>query len=263
MEKRSGRSKKRRSYSQKRIRTLDILIIVLVIALVFVVVFGSIRDRRLLKENMASCGEEKEEIGIKNQNNITSPYNKIKEGKNLNILVLGDGIGLSEGIKDTNNNWTTDLSRYLKEEYKVNSNITNLSEKEENSKIALEKLEKNKGNYDLAYVFLGQEDKDSLKPGEFQSNYKEIIKILKERNSKVDIVPVIENSLRNKNEYTNIIEEISKDDNLKVLDMATVFTKDPKPYKELTSDNIYPNDLGYELYTNNIKSLLEENLKEI
>ncbi len=58
---------------------------------------------------------------------------------------------------------------------------------------------------------------------------KKIIKNLKERNKNISIVPIIENSLRKKNEYTTIIEDIGKDNDIKVLDMATVFTKGSSP----------------------------------
>ena len=92
-------------------------------------------------------------------------------------------------------------------------------------------------------------------------DYEKIIKNLKERNKNISIVPIIENSLRKKNEYTTIIEDIGKDNDIKVLDMATVFTKDPAPYAKLTTKGgIYPNNVGYSLYFSNIKSLIEANI---
>ena len=195
------------------------------------------------------------------QASTSSPYEKIKDGKEVNILVLGNGVGLSEGKTDESGNWTSSLSKWLEETYKSKANITNLSQDKATVKVGLEELEKNKDNFDLAYIIFGENDQKEIKPNEFKEDYEKIIKSLKERNKNISIVPIIENSLRKKNEYTTIIEDIGKDNDIKVLDMATVFTKDPAPYAKLTTKGgIYPNNVGYSLYFSNVKSLIEANI---
>ncbi len=151
--------------------------------------------------------------------------------------------------------------KWLEETYKSKANITNLSQDKATVKVGLEELEKNKDNFDLAYIIFGENDQKEIKPNEFKEDYEKIIKNLKERNKNISIVPIIENSLRKKNEYTTIIEDIGKDNDIKVLDMATVFTKDPAPYAKLTTKGgIYPNNVGYSLYFSNVKSLIEANI---
>lgn len=254
---------KRNSSNRSKSKVLDISIIILIIALIVVIVVGTIRDKKTLARNMETYSGDSTSSSENNENQATTsnPYEKIKEGKEVNILVLGNGIGLSEGKTDESGNWTSSLSKWLEETYKSKANITNLSQDKATVKVGLEELEKNKDTFDLAYIIFGENDQKALKPNEFKEDYEKIIKILKERNKNVDIVPIIENSLRKKNEYTTIIEAIGKDNYIKVLDMATVFTKDPAPYAKLTTKGgIYPNNVGYSLYFSNVKSLIEANI---
>ncbi|WP_349405335.1 SGNH/GDSL hydrolase family protein [Clostridium perfringens] len=254
---------KRNSSNRSKSKVLDISIIILIIALIVVIGVGTIRDKKTLARNMETYSGDSTSSSENNENQATTsnPYEKIKEGKEVNILVLGNGIGLSEGKTDDSGNWTSSLSKWLEETYKSKANITNLSQDKATVKVGLEELEKNKDTFDLAYIIFGENDQKALKPNEFKEDYEKIIKILKERNKNVDIVPIIENSLRKKNEYTTIIEAIGKDNYIKALDMATVFTKDPAPYAKLTTKGgIYPNNVGYSLYFSNVKSLIEANI---
>lgn len=254
---------KRNSSNRSKSKVLDISIIILIIALALVIAVGTIRDKKTLAKNMETYSGDSTSSSENNENQATTsnPYEKIKEGKEVNILVLGNGIGLSEGKTDESGNWTSSLSKWLEETYKSKVNITNLSQDKATVKVGLEELEKNKDTFDLAYIIFGENDQKALKPNEFKEDYEKIIEILKERNKNVDIVPIIENSIRKKNEYTTIIEAIGKDNYIKALDMATVFTKDPAPYAKLTTKGgIYPNNIGYSLYFSNVKSLIEANI---
>lgn len=257
---------KRNSSNRSKSKVLDISIIILIIALAVVIAVGTIRDKKTLAKNMEIYSSDSSNKAENNEKQATTsnPYEKIKKGEEVNILVLGNGVGLSEGKTDESGNWTSSLSKWLEETYKSKANITNLSQDKATVKVGLEELEKNKDNFDLAYIIFGENDQKEIKPNEFKEDYEKIVKNLKERNKNISIVPIIENSLRKKNEYTTIIEDIGKDNDIKVLDMATVFTKDPAPYAKLTNkDGIYPNNLGYGLYFSNVKSLIEANIADL
>mgnify|MGYP004679789737 CR=1 FL=1 len=242
---------KRNSSSRNKSKVLDISIIILIIALVLVIATGTIKDKKTLAKNMEiySSNSSNNSEDNKKQATTSNPYEKIKNGKEVNILVLGNGVGLSEGKTDESGNWTSSLSKWLEETYKSKANITNLSQDKATVKVGLEELEKNKDSFDLAYIIFGENDQKEIKPNEFKEDYEKIIKNLKERN---------------KNEYTNIIQNIGKDNDIKVLDMATVFIKDPAPYAKLTTKSrIYPNNVGYSLYFSNVKSLIEANIEAL
>ena len=262
---RAKKPKKRISYRNKS-KILDISLIVLSLALVLVIVLGTIKDRKVLKigkEEVSSSNE----ISNKSTNNIFeigNPYEKIKNGKNINILVLGDGIGLSEGKSGEEGDWSTLLTKWLKDTYKSQATVTNLSGKNATIKDGIQKLEANKDNFDIAYIIFGQNDEKNLGVEDFKKSYEKVIKDLKERNKDIAIIPIIENSIRKKNNYTKVIEEIAKENNLNVLDMATVFTKDPEPYSKITNkDKIFPNDKGYSLYLKEMQNLIDYNIKQL
>lgn len=267
--KRRNRSKKKIS-SKDRSKFLNIALIVLSVALVLVLVLGTLKDKKVLANNKSEYQEStdsKESTSNSDKTKEEAPenaYEKIKAGKEINILVLGDGIGLSEGKSNEDGAWTSLLSNWIKETYNSSANITNLSENKGNVKDGLKALEGNKDSFDLVYIMFGQNDQKTLSTKEFKENYEQIIENLKERNEKTTIIPVIENSMRKKNDYTNIIEELANSNNLTVLDMATSFTKDPAPYSKLTTKGgIYPNDLGYSVYFADMKSSIEAHIAEL
>lgn len=256
------KSKKKLSHRDKS-KLLNIALIVLALALIVVIVFGTLKDKRVLANNNEKY-QEKVTSNSSADNNETSKdldanvYEKMKLGKPINILVLGDGVGLSEGKSSDNNAWTNLLSNWIKEQYNSDVTITNLSVNKGNVKDGLKALEGNKDNFDLAYIIFGENDQHTLSAKEFKENYENIVQNIKARNDKTVIIPVIENSMRKKSEYKTIIEEIGKSNGLPVLDVAATFTKDPAPYAKLTTKGgIYPNDLGYSLYFTDMKNSIE------
>ncbi|WP_300347738.1 SGNH/GDSL hydrolase family protein [Clostridium sp.] len=267
---RAKKPKKGFSHSDKS-KILNISLIVLSVALVLVIVFGTIRDRKILasnRENISSSNNTdssnstSKEVDSKFKGD--NPYKKINDGQSVNILVLGDGIGNSEGKNGDEGDWSNLLTKWLQDTYNSKANITNLSDQKATIKDGNKSLEANKDNFDIAYIIFGQNDEKTLSAEEFKKNYEEVVKNLKERNKDMAIVPVIENSIRKKNAYTKVIEEVAKENNLNVLDMATVFTKDPEPYAKITTKGgIFPNNTGYGLYFKEMKNSIESNIKQL
>ena len=164
---------KRNSSSRSKSKVLDISIIILIIALALVIAVGTIRDKKTLAKNMEiySSDSSNNSEDNKKQATTSNPYEKIKKGEEVNILVLGNGVGLSEGKTDESGNWTSSLSKWLEETYKSKANITNLSQDKATVKVGLEELEKNKDNFDLAYIIFGENDQKEIKPNEFKEDY--------------------------------------------------------------------------------------------
>ena len=111
---------KRNSSSRSKSKVLDISIIILIIALALVIAVGTIRDKKTLAKNMEiySSDSSNNSEDNKKQATTSNPYEKIKKGEEVNILVLGNGVGLSEGKTDESGNWTSSLSKWLEETYK-------------------------------------------------------------------------------------------------------------------------------------------------
>ena len=172
---------KRNSSSRSKSKVLDISIIILIIALALVIAVGTIRDKNTLAKNMEiySSDSSNNSEDNKKQATTSNPYEKIKKGEEVNILVLGNGVGLSEGKTDESGNWTSSLSKWLEETYKSKANITNLSQDKATVKVGLEELEKNKDNFDLAYIIFGENDQKEIKPNEFKEDYEKNDKLLK------------------------------------------------------------------------------------
>lgn len=263
---RRANNNKKTSSNRSNAKVLDVSIIVLIIALAVVIGVGTIRDKKILAKNMESYGATSTDKSSNSEEKSSSPnpYEKIKNGEEVNILVLGNGIGLSEGKTNESGEWTSNLSKWLEDTYKSKVNLTNLSQDKATVKTGLEALEQDKNSFDLAYIIFGQNDQKALTPTQFKEDYEKIIKNLKSRNENIVIVPIIENSIRKKNEYTNIIEDIGKSNNLTVLDMATAFTKDPAPYSKLTTKGgLYPSNLGYSVYFSDMKASIEANISAL
>ena len=112
----------------------------------------------LNKELTAQRKEEEQARRLKEEND--SFYQKLEDGFDVNILIVGDSIGAGAGTKTAGNQWFEQLKSYLRKEYGIRVGMTNVSMGGNASYagyvrvMALEDEE----DYDLAILCYGQND---------------------------------------------------------------------------------------------------------
>ena len=112
---------------------------------------------------------------------------------------------------------------------------------------------------DLALICFGQNDNGRLSPTQFAIFYESLIRKLKKHNPDIDIIPIIESSIKSDNSYTEVIKKLSKHYDFTYVDTMTAFNNYEGGYGSLSDDGILPNDKGYSYYAD----LMEECIAKI
>lgn len=241
---------------------LAILSILFIITAVYVIRVGTIRENKNQKKLAVLADKYSEERKIEEARiSGLNIYGKIFEERDIDALIIGDSIGQSDGSTSADEKWFNLISKDVKQKYKsiiTTDLITGGSTTAVRVWVQLNNSKFTK-KYDIAFICLGKNDQLSIKPEQFKIFYESIIIKLKKINPNIDIIPIIENSFVEYNDYTKVIQELSKHYKLQYADTLQVFKSSGQPYESLMKDAMHPNDSGYRYYANTIEKIICDN----
>ena len=118
--------------------------------------------------------------------NSQSVYEKLDKGEDVNILILGDSIGISSHASDTEHSWVYQMEQSLEERYGSGIYINNMSM---NGNISYSEYVRTKAlkdgvNYDLAILCVGENDSVD----EFSPYYEALIRAVAEKYKNCQII---------------------------------------------------------------------------
>jgi len=244
-----------------------IISIIMILATIVLVIFGNISNKRRQKElatiresYIAERKAEKEKERIENYN----VYEKLKEGKNINVIIIGDGIGASRGATTESSKWYNVFADNINKKYK--SSVTTTMLNGENATVIRGWVELNRTDLskkqDLAIICFGENDNGRITSNQFAMFYESLIRKLKKHNPNIDIIPIIESSIRKDNTYTQVIKKLCGHYGFAYADAITAFKNSQEGYGNLTDDGILPNDKGYSYYAKLLEECISKNLSE-
>ncbi len=247
---------KRRS-SRGEPLSLKITAVVLAVVLVIIMMFSEIYDRKREAEITAMVEQRKIELlaekqAMEEKKNNDSFYQKLVDGFDVNVLIVGDSIGV--GINETS--WAGLLASYLQTTYKCKVNLTNVSMGGNSSYAGYARtLMLDDGvDYDLAVICYGQNDREQ----DFSLYYESIIRALRSKFSKCSVISILESSQRTYTNKMTTIQKICEHYNIPVADTIAAFANSGKEYSELCSDNVHPNDEGKVIYFETVKNIVDK-----
>lgn len=244
-----------------------IMIIILTLILVITIITGVIKDKTLMEKNKKEVIQmnelNKKEREEKQRISNLNVYEKLKENRDVNILVVGDGIGAQVGLESNESGWIFKLQNYLRNNYHCKVNVNNIS-------IGLaisyqgynDVMKENLSNYDLVILCYGQNDRRILDVKQFNIIYEALIRQIRVKNPNCDIIPIIESPLREYNDYANSIISISNYYGFNYADTIKGFNTSGIDYLQLTTDGVFPNVKGYDIYFNTIKDIIDKNVSD-
>lgn len=181
-------------------------------------------------------------------------YQKLADGFDVNILIVGDSIGAGTGAETANLNWISQLQLGLMTQYKVNVGITNLSMGGGNTSYAgyARIMSLDDGvNYDLAILCYGQPD-----PVEgFSLSYETMIRAVMSKYPGCALLSILESSQQGNDEKIQAIRNLAYHYGYPAVDTITPFAAN---YAALTSDGVHPNDEGQRIYYEEILRVITE-----
>lgn len=247
-----------------KLAIIAIIVLSVLLAVLFYITNQQDKKRaeelRILSEQLQ---EERraEEAALKEKESNDSFYQKLQDGFDVSILIVGDSIGATAGASSDATRWTNLLAAELRSKYGVRVSMTNVSmggntsyagyvrtmmlddgmtAERYQSLSAGERFE----DYDLAIICYGQNDREE----NFSMYYESIIRAIRQKYSKCSIISILESSQR---DYTNKMREIQNlcsHYDIPVADTIWVFSDSGKSYEELATDGVHPNDEGQKIY---------------
>ena len=206
-------------------------------------------NKRLYQE------EQEEAEALKQKEAADSFYQKLVDGFNVNVLVVGDSIAENgQGEKG----WCTLLQNNLRKTYGNSVSFTNVSMGGNASYAGYVRTMALNDNvdYDMAIICYGQND--GLDG--FSTNYESIIRAIRSKYPDCSIISILESSQREYTEKMTTIQSICAHYSIPVADTIAAFNNSGKAYDDLTGDGVHPNDAGQEIYFETVKAVIDENV---
>ena len=206
-------------------------------------------NKRLYQE------EQEEAEALKQKEAADSFYQKLVDGFDVNVLVVGDSI--AEGGQGEKG-WCTLLQNNLRKTYGNSVSFTNVSMGGNASYAGYVRTMALNDNvdYDMAIICYGQNDGLD----DFSTNYESIIRAIRSKYPDCSIISILESSLREYTEKMTTIQSICAHYSIPVADTIAAFNNSGKAYDDLTGDGVHPNDAGQEIYFETVKAVIDDNV---
>ena len=202
--------------------------------------------------------EQEKQAALKQKEAEDSFYQKLTDGFDVNVLIVGDSIGEGSGTETDGQQWFKQLQVYLRTVNKSKVSVTNVSMGGNASYAGyVRTMSLNDDvNYDLAIICYGQNDGTEG----FSTNYESIIRAISSKYPDCSIISILESSQREYTEKMTTIQSICEHYSIPVADTIAAFNNSGKAYDDLTKDGVHPNDAGQEIYFETVKSVSDDNV---
>ena len=199
--------------------------------------------------------EQEKQATLKQKETEDSFYQKLADGFNVNVLIVGDSIA-ENGQGD--NGWCSILQNSLRKNYNVGVSFTNISMGGNASYAGYVRTMalNDDVNYDLAIICYGQNDNING----FAIKYESIIRAIRSKYPDCSIISILESSQQTYTEKMTTIQSICKHYCIPVADTIAAFNNSGKAYDELTGDGVHPNEAGQEIYFETVKAVIDDNV---
>ncbi|HEY5524362.1 MAG TPA: SGNH/GDSL hydrolase family protein [Clostridium sp.] len=249
------------------------IIIILFLVFAGVLTLGVIKDKKYNSDNQADYNKYIEEsktaeVAAKTEEVKETPqevldfYGKLKNKKAVKVLVLGDGLALSQGSTSNSGVWDAGVVNLIQTTYGSTAELISLAKVGAASSVGLSVAKSNNlEGYDLVITCFGHNDNASaVNINDFKTNYTEIVKAIKEKSPKATILPILPSTLALDNKYRAKIQEVATENALTCIDTKTAFTKSGIAEAKLLNGNM-PSNIGYQLYTQTIGEVIKAGVK--
>lgn len=202
--------------------------------------------------------EQEKAAALKQKKAEDSFYQKLSDGLDVNVLVVGDSIGAGAGTETDGQQWFKQLQSYLRTVNKASALVANVSMGGNASYAGYVRTMalNDDVDYDLAIICYGQNDGADG----FSTNYESIIRAIRSKYPDCSIISVLESSQREYTEKMTTIQSICDHYGIPIADTIAAFNNSGESYDELSNDGVHPNDAGQEIYYETVKAVIDENV---
>ena len=196
---------------------------------------------------------------LEQQKDNSSFYQKLADGQDVNLLIVGDSIGEGAGASDKEHRWASLLKDELSDTYGAEVTVTNVSMGANTSFAGYVRtmLLDDGIDYDMVIFCFGQND--SL--DHFATYYEAMIRAAKNRYPHASMISILESCQMEYTKKMKIIQDIAAHYDIPIVDTIAPFSEDYKAYVS-DRDVIHPNDNGQALYAETLLNVIKELVNE-
>lgn len=183
---------------------------------------------------------------------------KLKNGRYVNILIVGDSIGAGTGASGSEYRWGRLLAEWMHQTYGVEYTLTNISMGGNSSYAGYARtmILDDGIEYDLAIICYGEND---IEEG-FSSNYEAIIRGIREKYTACSMISILESSQKTYTKKMQEIKRLAEYYGIPVADTIKAFQESSYQDAELAEDGTHPSDVGQKLYFETLRDIILEQL---
>lgn len=202
--------------------------------------------------------EQEKEAALKQKEAEDSFYQKLADGFDVNILIVGDSIGEGAGTQTDGKQWYKQLQSYVRTINKNSVHLTNVSMGGNASYAGYVRtmVLNDDTDYDLVVICYGQNDSTDG----FSTNYEALIRGVRNKYPNSSIISILESSQKEYTEKMTTIQSICEHYSIPVADTIAAFNNSGKAYDDLTKDKVHPNDAGQDIYFETLKDIIDSNV---
>ena len=212
-------------------------------------------DAREAEKELAQAEAEAKAEALREKEQDDSFYQKLKDGFDVRILVLGDTVANGYGASSQDKTWAKLLEKSIEDNYRVEVTIDNeaILDSGAYASYARVKMMEDK-EYDLAVICTGTADNEETLP----VYYEALLRAIQTKFRKCSVI-CIQEYMETENNARNLsILSLANAYNAYTADMFNKMYADPAPYLQ---DGGYLNDAGHELYAETLSSVINSGVK--
>lgn len=177
------------------------------------------------------------------------------------MLIVGDSIGEGAGSSELELKWYKKLVPYMKSQFGINLEITNVSMGGNTSYAGYVRTMNldDKDSYDYVIVCYGQNDKTE----DFSLYYEVLLRTIRKKYPEAILLCILESSQREYTDKIQTIQELCKYYDGHVVDTIEAFNNSGFTYDELCDDGTHPNDRGQKVYFEAVTKILNRYYQEV
>ncbi len=214
-------------------------------------------DTRETEKEIAQAEAEEKAAALEEKRENDSFYQKLQDGFDVRILVVGDTTANGYGASSADNTWFNLVKKSIEEQYNIKVAMDNVSILDSGAyaSYARVKMMADKGEeYDLALICTGANDAEDT----FPVYYEALLRAIQATFTKCSTISIQEYMAAETNVKNMNIQSLSTAYNVLTVDVHSKMAADPAPYMQ---EGGYLNDAGHQLYAEGVMSMIEKGVK--
>ena len=212
---------------------------------------AAVREEQKQAESMSEAVDEKHPWEADEKTD--SFYQKLIDGFDVNILVVGDTFADGSAASAVEKRWTNLLPKAIADAYDVNANLKTMifDDNTSYSFYALVKQMSTDESYDLVIICSGQYDAEETST----LHYEALIRALREKFGDINMIAILEHAQKDYTAKITGIQALAEHYGLQAADMVESFREEYDPY---TTYDFFPNDEGHQAYCDTLMEVIKE-----